>query len=120
MGYNIDTWKTKEMVDFTLPLDKLKAYHHGVETQASEKTDGIWISGGELCEIEGTLTEGVVHVESLDMGGEGSGWFYHHLVANVFPYSTGRLVAAVVWEGGDSINRLWVMDGTVKSERIEL
>lgn len=58
--------------------------------------------------------------KAINCSGEGSGFTMNEILEPVFKDSKGELIAVCVWEGGDSINRLIVKDGTVEWEQIEI
>jgi hypothetical protein len=62
----------------------------------------------------------VLIVDSIIASGEGSGTALSWIIEPALADSTGKLVAVRVWEGGDSIDRLTVVDGVVTTEQIEL
>lgn len=126
MSYNIDTWKTKKLDNLVIPLKAFykherKDWHPEVryvspQTNSSE----VVISGGCEQEIKGTVKDGVLTVTEFDITGEGSGTFYSWILEPALKESKGILEAVLIWEGGDSINRLTVKDGEVETEDIDL
>jgi hypothetical protein len=124
MSYNIDTWKTKRLSNLVIPLEAF--YRHG-RTDFHPKavinapeSDGVALECGCGQRIVGRLADGRLRVIEFEMSGEGSGTFYHEVLEPALRESAGLLEAVLVWEGGDSINRLKVRDGKVESEEIEL
>jgi hypothetical protein len=122
MSYNIDKWKTKRLDNLTIPLD---AFFKHPRTDWHPKqcwhgTEDFKLESGGGQEIKGTLKDGHLTVTEIDMTGEGSGTFYNWILQPALEASKGTLEAVLVWEGGDSINRLIVEDGVVKSEDIDL
>lgn len=123
MSYDIDTWKTKKLEGLTIPLaafyrHERKDWHPKAVINAPE-SDAVSLDCGVLS-IQGTLKDGILTVTEFEMIGEGSGAFYHWILEPALKESRGTLGALLVWEGGDSINRLTVKDGEVTSEEIEL
>jgi hypothetical protein len=122
MSYNVDRWKTKEIVDLVIPVASL--FKHEREDWHPERDDGedgtVTFRIMEACQITGTIEEDQLRVSSIEAYGEGSGTALHWIIEPALADSRGKLVASRVWEGGDSIDRLTVMDGVVSSEPIEL
>lgn len=122
MSYNIDTWKMKELRDFRIAMTALCPIEDYLEEPRLNVETGILTfhgrsEGFELC---GKQEGDTLIVESIKNRGEASGTMQEYLVDQVFPHSTGYLCATLIWEGGDSVERLVVKDGVVTSEEIEL
>lgn len=122
MSYNIDTWKTKRLKDFRVPLEAFfsssrKDWH---PTRLNEDDGSVTLDFGWDSEMHGSLVDGILHVDRIVIRGEGSGFLMHEIIEPAFRKSTGVLEAARVWEGGDSIDRLRVCEGVVTAEDIEL
>lgn len=122
MSYNIDTWKTKELKDFSIPLIELKEEEDYLEKPELDLETGLLSFAGrsEGFELQGHKDGDVLVVERILNYGEASGTMQKYLEEDIFPHSTGLLHAVLIWEGGDSITRLTVKDGFVTSEGIEL
>jgi hypothetical protein len=132
MSYNITTWKTKKIESLVIPIDSFYKYKdsswHPDEPwrgcQPSE--DQIRIEGGaEGFELSGTYLEPAdgkvaVAVRDIHLSGECSGTFYHNVLVPALEDSTGYLQSVLIWEGGDSITRLVVIDGKVARMEVEL
>lgn len=123
MSYNIDTWKTKKLENLTIPLEAFfrherKDWHPKV--MRAPESDSAWLDCGCEQEIKGILKDGVLSVTEFNMAGEGSGTFYAWILEPALKESKGTLEAVLVWEGGDSINRLTVKDGVVESKEVDL
>lgn len=118
MSYNINTWRTKEMVDFKILLE---AIHGMPDTQVIlERDSKISVRGWmEFFEMSGELLGEYVLISKVEFWGEGSGSVWEDFKL-MMAQSSGRLVASQVWEGGDSISRLTVIDGVVLEEEIEI
>jgi hypothetical protein len=122
MPYNVDTWKTKELVDLQIPFESFfkherKDWHPDVTYLADGR---LQLTSMESEGIIGKLEDGDVHVESINFSGEGSGTMLAWIIIPALEDSTGKLVATRIWEGGDSIDRLVVEDGEITEEDIEL
>lgn len=122
MSYNVDTWKTKELTDLRIPIASLfkherKDWHL---TRVNHNDGSVTFSDLGCINIHGTLDGDVVVVSSIEASGEGSGRSLAWIIEPAMKHSTGKLIASRVWEGGDYIDRLIVVDGDVTSEEIEL
>lgn len=126
MSYNITSAKVKQ-VDLTGKfIDILQALSAGEgitvtlsERHISTTTVKIELNEGDSGTIEGTLDNetGVLHITSLDLSsGCLSGFF--ECLEDAFRFTKGHLSAVLVWEGGDTIERLNVDDGFVKQTKI--
>jgi len=122
MGYNVDTWKTKELDNLRVPVASLFKHERSDWHPArQDKADGTTV----FCVMEGSKLRGKIEgdtlvVSSIESYGEGSGTSLNWIIEPALQDSTGKLVAVRVWEGGDSIDRFTVIDGVVTSENIEL
>jgi hypothetical protein len=61
-----------------------------------------------------------VDIESPSWQGTWSGNSYELLEKTVLPFTTGQAVIAFIWEGGDSITALEVIDGVVKARKAKI
>lgn len=122
MSYNVDTWKTKELTDLVVPIAGLfvcprKDWH----PERKENADGTTTFRiGDGTYIKGRIVGESLNVTEISAQGECSGTGLHWIIEPALAHSTGKLVAVLVWEGGDSIDRLTVDNGKVSSEAIEL
>jgi len=126
MSYNIDTWKTKKIDNLTMPLSALYEISEDLGRRGWRPDrpqimeDGsVVISLGES-EIKGRLANGILSVSEIDISGEGSGIYLEGILKPALKRSKGKLTAVLVWEGGDSVNRMTVEDGEVTEEEIDL
>jgi hypothetical protein len=122
MAYNVDTWKTKKLKDLRLPVASLfKSERKDWHPNRREQPDGtVRFSVCEDVFIIGRLDGDVLVVSNICARGEGSGTALQLVIEPALADSRGTLVVRRVWEGGDSIDELTVVDGEVKSEAIEL
>jgi hypothetical protein len=121
MSYNIDNWKTKKLEGLVIPLDAF--FIHEREDWHPKLIFGQYgdtLNCGCEQEIKGFLKGGNFHVGEFNMSGEGSGTFYNWILEPALTQSTGKLDATLIWEGGDSVTRLTVINGELKSENIDL
>jgi len=118
MSYNIDTWKTKSIDSLEIPLAVI---HKMPDVEVKLLNDNkVCITGlSEGFEINGDLNGKNIAVNDITTWGEGSGHTWDDLL-KALKHSKGNLVATQVWEGGDSITRLIVKDGTITEEKVEL
>ena len=120
MAYDVDTWKTKELVDLRIPVASL--YVHERKDWHPERTD---VDGcatftiGEGTKIVGRVVAGIIMVDEIESHGEGSGTALRWIIVPALEQSIGKLVATRVWEGGDSIDRLTVKNGVVTREELK-
>lgn len=114
MSYNITRWNTKKLVDFKIPISAFK----GLDCYISATGSATKITYIESW-IEGTLNGDWLFVTEIDIQSEGSGTFMQ-MLRKILHQSTGELVAARIWEGGDSIDRIEVKDGVFVETPIEV
>jgi hypothetical protein len=120
MSYNCDNWKTKEIDSLTIPLDEI------ISKREIENEDITVDQNGFLAVriIDSTITgrevRDALEVVTISISGEGSGHAWNKIFKPLLEKSTGKLVAVRVWECGDYIDRLTVVDGVVTEEAIEL
>lgn len=122
MSYNIDTWKTKELRNLRIPMSALSYEEDYLKHPRLDIQTGILTFAGRAV---GFVLQGVqaglwFDVDALTCYGEASGTMYDYLKKTILSQSTGVLVAVLVWEGGDTIERLTVRDGVIAEEPIEL
>jgi hypothetical protein len=126
MSYEVDNWRQKKCKGFRIPIAEIRSIP-GVETveeggKFSIKDDDVHSDDAncEMVHIEGTIDGDAVVVKDFYIGGEGSGHFYNDWLDKILEASTGEYEAVVIWEGGDSIQRLNVKDGTVTVKDVDL
>ena len=124
MSYNIDRFKVKKIENLVIPIKSIyPSYDEWFNKPeiVDFDTNKVIITGEcEGFEMEGFLKDGLLEVTDLDLWGEFSGHFMSDALEPVLRESKGTLIATRVWEEGDSIDRLTVIDGNVKEEEIEL
>lgn len=118
MSYNITTWKTKSMNGLVIPVSAIKDLPYVV---VDVDDHNVFFAGGtcEMFDISGAMHGNSVCVEKLEYSGEGSGHEWDAF-KRMLSQSMGELIASQVWEGGDSITRLIVKDGSVTEENVEI
>lgn len=124
MSYNLDMFKIKELAEFHVPLRQLLELNQWME--AKYRGDGqITVTGySEGFELSGKIVHKddreFIQVESMDLHGEGSGTLWSDLTERIFPDSTGRMVVSQIWEGGDTVCKATIDNGTFEEVDIEL
>ena len=118
MSYNVTAFNIKEITGLHIRIEDVP-YHMDIEHVASGDDATYDLIGcGESQRIEGVCADGFIHVADIKFRGEFSGslwgWFIEFLGE-----TKGKLNAVVVWEGGDTIERLIVNDGVVTEESLE-
>lgn len=101
MSYNISNFKVKRLENLSFPVNALYL-------------------NPRKNEIHGYVKDGHFVVTRIDCSGEDSGTVMMDMLEPAFIKSTGHLIALCVWEGGDSINRLEVHDGSISWTDIEI
>jgi len=122
VSYNISQWKTKELRSFRIEMTALRYKEDYLNHPTVDVQTGILTFTGraEGFELRGVQNGPWLDVDSIESYGEASGTMQEYLKEQVFPRSTGLLLVVLVWEGGDTIERLTVKDGIVTEEAIEL
>jgi hypothetical protein len=123
MSYNISSWKIKKSDNLKIPMSSF--YKHP-RTDWHPDTEYDWKTG-ETClfisstEIRGTVdSNNILAVRSIECHGEGSGTALNWIIEPALKDSTGELDVVMVWEGGDSIDRMMCKNGKVEYKPIEL
>ena len=126
MSYQIDTWKLKKLENFKVPY-KSFFKHERVDwhPDVTINDDGTFTFTSLDSEWNGEIwthvdKEPVLEITSIDCSGEGSATIMDWTLEPAFKDSQGTLIASCVWEGGDTINQLTVIDGKVEWEDIEI
>jgi hypothetical protein len=123
MPYNISNWKVKRLSNLKVPLPSFYK-HPRTEWHPYEEYDrktGKLLLHKMGTEITGTIdNDDVLSVESIECYGEGSGTVMEFIIEPALKDSTGKLDVVMVWEGGDSIQRMVCSNGKIKWEEIEL
>lgn len=114
MPYNIDSWETREMVDFVVNLSRFQGLYDFTVVNHGGRPAQLSCTGVcEGFELNGTRKRGNwMTVDEIHYSQDGSGsWWSDFKTA--LEGSTGLLVAYQVWEGGDSFTKLTVTNGKV-------
>jgi len=121
MSYNCDTWKTKKLENFKIPVASLfKHKRNDWHPERINNNDGTVTFTIMESELHGHIENDCLVVSSIDCSGEGSGVAMNWILEPAFEDSTGELIASCVWEGGDSITQLIVKNGTIEWKEIEI
>jgi len=136
MSYNVTTWKTKKLRNLTIPVNALFAVPDWQLNQSVD--DGL---GGTFAQrwgksyIKGALvgepvtqrngflppdSTQMLAVDEISASGDGSGSLLWKVINPALEKGKGRLVAVRIWEGGDSVDRLVVVDGDVNEQDVDL
>jgi hypothetical protein len=128
MSYNVDQWKTKELENLRIPLAMLRI-DHGSGWNLDEQPDEspaasglipVTFSIGEGGIIRGFCIGDDLCVTEIKFRGACSGTAIAKIVEPALAKSTGKLVAVRIWESGDYIDRLEVVDGVITESEVEL
>jgi len=114
MSYNIDNWKTKKLENFVINLSDLNSLHN--ETSFKSNSEITFELDAEVGEITGKIEENELKVSHISLYGEGSGHCMSTFLEDILRKSKGTLEAILVWESGDSVERLIVNNGEIKRE----
>lgn len=116
MSYNVTGFTIKKLDSFTLPYTQVLKMAEGELTDK----DGILTFDSfyaESMEIIGTRDGDRLCVIDLHYGSEGSGTYWDAF-EELLKASAGTLKARVVWEGGDSVEIITIINGTVVREDV--
>ena len=118
MSYNLDNFKIKKLENFKIAAKEFNKKVFG-NPKIDLETNKILFEGDcEVCEFEGILNNGLIEISNISIYGEGSGNFMCDYGNNLLKNSTGTLIATLVWEGGDTIERITIIDGKKETEEI--
>jgi hypothetical protein len=141
MSYNITKWKIRELhLELPLTFD----FQHWLTTQPDRTEKGYENVGKRWCleerepiavqvnltaqtwkldilgnELSGDIVEDRLMTLAMeDWTGDCSGHLYSDILLPLFKNFEGTLVALVVWEGGDTVANLSIVDGVVSEEKL--
>jgi len=121
MSYNPTLIKIIEIDALIIPLSALvleNSEWNPIETNGADGNTTYEFA--ECSMIQGEVLGGeFLQVNSFDCTGECSGGCMGEVFKPAFRESTGKLVAVVVWEGGDAVSTLTVDGGQVSFEPYE-
>lgn len=121
MSYNIDTFKIKELINFSLPVKALYKHERSDwHPDRIDNDDGTVTFEIMETKLEGTIKDEIFYMTDISCKGEGSGTTTHWILDPAFKESKGKLVASRVWEGGDDIDIMTVKDGKLSTKNIEI
>lgn len=110
--------------DFRIKLESLYVSErqdwHPEAPKLNVKTGKFSIECGCGQEIIGNIIDGWIHVEEMDLSGEGSGTFWREIMTKAIESSKGEMSATFIWEGGDHIEKIIVKDGIITEKEVEL
>lgn len=122
MSYNITNWRTKKLDNLAIPLLSLyiperKDWHPNLPIITNVNTMEVELHHAEQV-IKGNLVAGLLYVTEIAICGEGSGTFFSWILVPALKQSSGKMSASLVWEGGDSLSKIKVVEGVV-TEKIK-
>jgi len=123
MSYNITSWKTKVLIDLKIPVESLYKHQRTDWHPQAEELEGAlhkFHVASEGSYIMGDVVDGMINVADIHLCDEGSGIAWDWIIKPALKDSKGKLIAIRIWEGGDSIDKLTVLDGVITEEEIEL
>jgi hypothetical protein len=125
MSYNIDTCKIKKLKNLVIPMQSFYTsertdWHPDRAKILNTETMECEIECGCEQSIKGILKNDHLHVSELNITGEGSGSFKYYVLDHALKSSKGVLEASLIWEGGDSVTSLSLIDGVLVEKDIEL
>ena len=142
MSYNITGWKVSAV---HLELPRLFDFHAWVAALPEKDEQGYENSGRRWClqdtrsgvtadlargtwtlHASGKTLSGVIEGETyvacdpdrLDWTDDGSGHLFRGILLPLFHAFKGDLAALVIWEGGDSIERVTITHGSITREEV--
>lgn len=133
MSYNITSWKTLEIKNLIITLSSIQQINDSLreDWRLDFKTDLVWkdwlsfeLQGGsEGFEMSGCLdvidTETFLNITSITNIGEGSGTWYRDFLEPLLSTSSGLLKIRLVWEGGDTIEKVTWENGVSLIENMD-
>lgn len=119
MSYNLDNFRVVKVDNFRINPQRLDSMADAGALDMYKYDNGRWtiqFAFPEVGEMEGRRVNenGVFVVESIQLYGGGSGLFMSETLEPLLAEdSAGYLEAILVWEGGDSLQRMTVRDGQI-------
>ena len=122
MSYNIDAMKVKTCI-LTINQTDLESviqeYHEPREYNKPDSNGGPWLLVVGEGAIEGTAKNGVMTITSIECFGEGSGGDWLDVVVPILSKTTGTFEAILIWERGDTIERVKVTNGKMTKKEVK-
>ncbi len=143
MSYDISSWKiTNVHLELPLKFD----FRSWLQKQPDKDAKGYATFGKRFCledersrvlcdlvadtwqlSASGCALSGVIQDQKLILAdpdainwdGDGSGYLYHDVLIPLFKDFQGDLEAIVIWEHGDSVRQLKIVQGVVSDEKID-
>jgi hypothetical protein len=118
-SYNIDNFKVKKLENFKILYCNFDKKVFG-NPEFDYETNEIKLKSNEceVCEFKGTLSYGFIELNKISIYGEGSGYFMHEIGNELLKKSTGTLIARLVWESGDTVEKMTIIDGIKKIKKL--
>ena len=126
MSYNITKQKINKIDNLKIDLLSLykdEKYSDWIQkpTIIDFESKEVEIEGGCGQIIKGILDmDDVLEITSVFLEGEGSGSFMRYIFLPALEDSKGTLDINFIWEGGDSISNLLVVDGLISESEISI
>lgn len=118
MSYNIDSFKVKKLENFKIAVKDFDKEIFGNPRIDLDTNEILFEGDCETCEFEGILKDGFVELSRIDISGESSGGFMIECGDALLKKSTGTLIATLIWERGDSVERISIIDGKKETEEL--
>jgi len=123
VSYNITRWRTKTVDRLRIPVEALyanpdRSWQPKARVRLADGSHRIELTESGF--IDAIIVDDVAEVRSIVLQGEASGHMWHETLKPALERSTGRLEAVRIWEGGDYVDRLTVVDGTVTETETDL
>lgn len=126
MSSNITQWKTKRLENLRIPLDSFYKHHRKdwhPEEEYNRRKNELTLSIGEASitgKIEQENDIEILCVTNIDFCGECSGTGWDWILKFALENSLGILEATRIWDGGRSIDKLYVEDGKITETEIDV
>jgi hypothetical protein len=112
MSYNITKFNLIKLENFSFPVASLyKNERKDCHPERNNHDDGTVTFTNIGTSLSGKIKNDTFYMSVISCSGEGSGTVMNDMLEPAFRDSKGILIA---WEGGDSINRLEVIDGAIE------
>lgn len=85
---------------------------------ASNLAQGTWKLdlGGQT--LRGIIDNDCLSLISLTWTGDGSGYYYSDILLPLFNQFKGSMDVLVIWEGGDTVQEVHIVDGQIEAKEI--
>ncbi len=124
MSYDCTYFKLKKLDSLKIPVEAF-SLHKDDGWHPTQGVMDIQTSRRRFSIID-SYVEGFVQkdmtlaVQSILLSGEGSGSAWFNVWKPALERSIGELEAVMVWEGGETISKLHVLNGDITEENVEI